>query len=312
MLARLTGLGEGNPGRVSGNVAPPPVLTTGRGPFRAVRTFRPHLAKLCENAYFYRKSVPYMKRTLLCLLLAACCATACTSRRAKNVEAAPEPLVRFETTLGNFTLKLYNETPVHRDNFLRLVHEGFYDSILFHRVIASFMVQAGDPESRHAADTASLGLVDIGYALPAEFRPGLYHKRGALAAARQGDDVNPERESSGSQFYIVTGRRYTCEELHDLERQRNASIVDTLAEAPLHFTEAQLEAYTTQGGAPHLDGRYTVFGEVVEGMDVVTRIEQSATNAADRPLTNVRILKTEVVDPASPTDKPDATRLRTE
>lgn len=258
----------------------------------------------------YRISL--MKRLLLMAALAACCAATCTScgsGRSKN--ARPEAvaaadsilaagrLVRFETTLGNFTVRLYDETPRHRDNFLRLVDEGFYDSILFHRVIASFMVQAGDPESRHAAPGASLGLVDVGYALPAEFRPGLFHKRGALAAARQGDDVNPARESSGSQFYIVTGHRCTRDELRDLEQQRNASIRDTLSEAPLHFSEAQIETYVTQGGAPHLDGRYTVFGEVVEGMDVVARIEQAATDAADRPLTDVRILRAEVIAPAA-------------
>lgn len=238
-----------------------------------------------------------MKKTILFLIVAVCGAAASYSCRQNSGSGTDEALVRFETTLGDFTVKLYNETPVHRDNFLKLARDGFYDSVLFHRVIASFMVQAGDPESRHASDTAYLGMTDIGYALPAEFREGLYHKRGALGAAREGDDINPERESSGSQFYIVTGYVSTVEELHELEQERNASITDTLAEAPLHFTDEQIKVYTTVGGAPHLDGRYTVFGEVTEGMDVISKIEHVATNEDDRPLTNVRILRTEVINP---------------
>ncbi len=265
--------------------------------FFAFFVIQPVIVNLSGNIYFCGQNLLLMKKTLFSLLLVACSLCACISCRQNRAGDSLEPLVRFETTLGNFTVKLYNETPIHRDNFLQLVDRGFYDSILFHRVIASFMVQAGDPESRHAADTTSLGLVDVGYALPAEFRPGLFHKRGTLAAARQGDDVNPERESSGSQFYIVTGRVYTREELQDIERQRNATLTDTLAEAPLRFTEEQVEAYTTQGGAPYLDGRYTVFGEVVEGMDVIERIEQTQTNALDRPQTDVRILKAEVIRP---------------
>ncbi len=238
-----------------------------------------------------------MKKTVLLWMLVACCATACTGNRQKkgDAEQTSGTLAQVETSLGKFTLRLYDETPVHRDNFIKLVKEGFYDSVLFHRVIKDFMVQAGDPESKNADDTCFLGLTDIGYALPAEFRPDLFHKKGALAAARQGDDVNPKRESSGSQFYIVTGRRYSRGELHDLEKQRNTALTDNLKTPPFRFSEAQIEAYTSQGGAPHLDGRYTVFGEVVNGMDVIEKIEAVETNDDDRPVSNVRILKVSLV-----------------
>ncbi len=244
--------------------------------------------------------------------------------------------VRLETTMGNITVALYDETPNHRDNFIKLVKEGVYDSTLFHRVIKQFMIQAGDPESKTASDTALLGNGDVGYMVPAEFHPALFHRRGALAAAREGDDVNPERASSGCQFYIVTGHKFTEAQLQEMEIQlndrRKADILDSLAkpyiaeflrlrqandragwlalqdtlearaqaladqEEKFRFTPAQRQAYITVGGAPHLDGAYTVFGEVVEGMDVVEKIEISETNRADRPLNNVRIRKAVLID----------------
>lgn len=246
-----------------------------------------------------------------------------------------ETLVCLNTTSGNIIVKLYNETPFHRDNFIKLVEEGVYDSTLFHRVIKNFMIQAGDPTSKTASDTAVLGGGDVGYTVPAEFRPGLIHKRGALAAARQADNVNPERASSGCQFYIVTGNVFTEGQLAGLEQQLRQARIDTLfqdlarrhmkeiykmrkagdnagllalqdtleaqarqllaREPAVKLTASQIEAYTTVGGAPHLDGSYTVFGEVVDGMDVVEKIESVRTNKADRPVENIRIVKAAVL-----------------
>lgn len=279
-----------------------------------------------------------MKKVILLLTVAACCIMACTGNQQKktNMETDNATLVRLETTLGNITVKLYNETPKHRDNFIKLVKEGVYDSLLFHRVIKNFMVQAGDPDSKNANDTASLGYGDVGYTVPAEFNPALFHKKGALAAARQGDDVNPEKASSGSQFYIVTGKKYSQAQLINMENQINEARLDTafnvlarkhmkeiykmrkagdnegllelqdtleaqaraeVAKEPrFRFTKQQIDAYTTLGGTPHLDGNYTVFGEVVDGMNVVDQIETAKTNGADRPLTNIRILKAVVVE----------------
>ena len=279
-----------------------------------------------------------MKKAILLLTLVASCIMACTGNQQKkaHMEKDNATLVRLETTLGNITVKLYNETPGHRDNFIKLVKEGAYDSTLFHRVIRSFMVQAGDPESKHASDTATLGNGDVGYTLPAEFNPTLFHKKGALAAARQGDDVNPEKASSGCQFYIVTGKKFSQAQLINMENQINEARLDTafnilarkhmkeifkmrkagdnegllelqdsleaqaraeVAKEPrFKFSKQQIDAYTTLGGAPHLDGNYTVFGEVVDGMDIVDKIESVKTNRADRPVTDVRILKAVIAE----------------
>lgn len=279
-----------------------------------------------------------MKKAILLLTLVASCIMACTGNQQKktHMEKDNATLVRLETTLGNITVKLYNETPGHRDNFIKLVKEGAYDSTLFHRVIRSFMVQAGDPESKHASDTATLDNGDVGYTLPAEFNPTLFHKKGALAAARQGDDVNPEKASSGCQFYIVTGKKFSQAQLINMENQINEARLDTafnilarkhmkeifkmrkagdnegllelqdsleaqaraeVAKEPrFKFSKQQIDAYTTLGGAPHLDGNYTVFGEVVDGMDIVDKIESVKTNRADRPVTDVRILKAVIAE----------------
>ena len=200
--------------------------------------------------------------------------------------------VRMYTTAGNIDLLLYNETPAHRDNFVRLVEEAVYDSLLFHRVIKDFMIQGGDPTSKNAPREAILGEGDLGYKVSAEIMPSLYfHKRGALAAAREGDDVNPEKASSASQFYIVWGQVFTAEQLQQMRDFYNRRTGDTI---PL--TPQQLEAYTTIGGTPHLDGGYTVFGEVVEGLDVVEAIQNVRCDAADRPLEDVRIIKMELLD----------------
>ena len=200
--------------------------------------------------------------------------------------------VRMYTTAGNIDLLLYNETPAHRDNFVRLVEETVYDSLLFHRVIKDFMIQGGDPTSKNAPRGAMLGEGDLGYKVAAEIMPSLhFHKRGALAAAREGDDVNPEKASSASQFYIVWGQVFTAEQLQQMRDFYNRRTGDTI---PL--TPQQLEAYTTIGGTPHLDGGYTVFGEVVEGLDVVEAIQNVRCDAADRPLEDVRIIKMELLD----------------
>ena len=247
-----------------------------------------------------------------------------------------ETLVRLETTMGNITVKLYNETPKHRDNFIKLVKEGTYDSTLFHRVIKNFMIQAGDPQSKTATDTTTLGNGDVGYTLPAEFNPKFFHKKGALAAARLGDDVNPKKESSGCQFYIVTGRKFSEAQMISMENQLNDARLENVfnelarkhmkeiykmrknndqdslmdlqdsliaqAEAQVakepefKFTPEQVKAYTTVGGTPHLDGAYTVFGEVLEGMDIVDKIQKVKTDRNDRPEEDVVIKKVTVID----------------
>lgn len=234
-------------------------------------------------------------------------------------------------------MKLYDETPLHRDNFVKLAHEGFYDGTLFHRVIKNFMIQGGDPESKGAPAGKMLGTGDTGYTIPAEFvYPQYFHKKGVLSAARQGDEVNPERRSSGCQFYIVTGQVYSQSQIVGMENQlnqmklknafdalarqhmkdiykmRKANDIDGLqqlqdqliaeaqsqvaSEAPFKFTPEQIEAYTTVGGTPHLDNQYTVFGEVVEGMEVVDAIQQVKTNRSDRPEEDVVIRKVVVIE----------------
>ena len=276
------------------------------------------------------------KILLICLAFIALTACNAGSKRQTNhhMENEKRTLVKLETTMGNITVALYNETPKHRDNFIKLVKEGVYDSTLFHRVIKQFMIQAGDPDSKNASDTAMLGSGDVGYTIPAEFNPKFFHKKGVLAAARQGDDVNPEKASSGCQFYIVTGRKFTEPQLLGMENKinerREEALFDSLArqhmkeiykmrkagdnagllelqdtleaqareladkEEKFRFTPEQIKAYSTIGGAPHLDGSYTVFGEVTEGMEVVDNIEIAKTNRADRPIENIRILEASI------------------
>lgn len=199
--------------------------------------------------------------------------------------------VVLETSMGNVRIVLHNETPLHRDNFLKLVREGYYDGNLFHRVISSFMIQTGDSTSRHAQPGAPAGDYSPDYTLPAEIRyPALYHHRGAVAAARESDDVNPEHRSSASQFYIVHGRRFNEDMLDQVQAR-----LDKATKGKVTIPPALREAYYKKGGTPHLDGQYTVFGEVVEGMDVVQAIQNVETDAHDRPLQDVRILRAVVV-----------------
>ena len=242
--------------------------------------------------------------------------------------------VKISTTMGDITVRLFGDTPRHRDNFIKLVNEGYYNGVLFHRVISDFMVQTGDPDSKNAPAGKMLGTGDPGYTLEAEIvYPKHFHKRGALAAARQGDQVNPERRSSGSQFYIVTGKAYNDSQLRQMEKQlqmaqqqdifnrlaqehkdeimtmrRNRDqaglqklqeelIAITEAEAaknPAKLSDEQRQAYTTTGGTPHLDGQYTVFGEVLSGMDVVDAIQKVETDRNDRPTEDVKIISVEV------------------
>ena len=280
-----------------------------------------------------------MKYKLLALILMAATINSCggaSSQNAKAQTAQDETKVLIKTTVGDITIKLYNETPQHRDNFIKLVNEHYYDSILFHRVIKDFMVQAGDPESKNADKGVQLGAGGPGYTIPAEFvYPKYFHKRGALSAARQADQVNPERKSSGSQFYIVTGKTYNKYELQAMEKQlrqkQGQGIFDRLVaqnmdsimkmqmagdndgimklqeelnaktneifneQGPFKFTEEQVDAYMSDGGTPFLDNDYTVFGEVIDGMKAVYKIEQAGTDMNDRPRKDIRIISMEII-----------------
>ena len=275
---------------------------------------------------------------MVALTLMSCSAnpSEAAASAAKNKKADNKMIkVKLETSLGDIVVELYNETPQHRDNFVKLVKEGYYDGVLFHRVIKDFMIQTGDGNSKTAGPDAMLGDGDPGYTIEAEFvYPKYFHKRGALAAARTADQVNPERRSSGSQFYIVTGKIYSSDELKmmtqrmaDMRKQdifrrllnenrtrveevqktqdmaalqelQNELIQKTEAEAaenPFTLTDEQIDAYTSVGGTPHLDGQYTVFGEVIEGMDVVDKIQNTTTGRADRPTVDIKIVKATIV-----------------
>lgn len=201
-------------------------------------------------------------------------------------EADKVALVEINTTAGRMVVELYNETPIHRDNFLKLVREVYYDSTLFHKAIPGFMIQGGDPESRKAGPNTVLGNEGPGYTLAAEIKPGLIHRKGALAAVRQPDQDNPEKRSNGSQFYLVQGRKWFPDDLTKLEKQMNTAKPDSLQ---VHYSPEDVKTYETQGGTPHLDGNYTVFGQVVEGMEVLDRIAALPCDGYDRPLTDVRV-----------------------
>lgn len=244
--------------------------------------------------------------------------------------------VEVETSVGPFTVLLYGDTPKHRDNFVKLVKEGYYNGTLFHRVINEFMVQAGDPDSKTAKPGQALGSGGPDYTIEAEIvYPKHFHKRGALAAARQGDQVNPLKASSGSQFYIVTGKKVTEGEMKQMESYLENSALQTrfaqlaqshmtevremqqkgdqagleklqnqlieeakqyVAEHPVNITDEMKDAYKTVGGTPHLDNAYTVFGEVISGMDTIDKIEKVQTDGMDRPKDDIRIISMKIVD----------------
>lgn len=242
--------------------------------------------------------------------------------------------IKIETPKGDIIVRLYDDTPKHRDNMLKLVEEGFYNGTLFHRVIKDFMVQGGDPDSKNAPKGKQLGAGGPDYTIEAEFTPTHFHKRGALAAARLGDEVNPNKESSGSQFYIVLGEKYNQGQLKQMEKQMKQNQItitfndlvtyhkneimdmrrnrdrtglqdmqerlmkeaqDICKANPVGFSNEQTEAYTTIGGTPFLDGEYTVFGEVEHGLDVVSAINDVDTDNADRPTDNLT-MKVSVVE----------------
>ena len=252
-----------------------------------------------------------------------------------NSSNADDVKVLLKTSLGDITILLYGDTPRHRDNFVKLVKEGNYDGVLFHRVINDFMVQTGDPTSKNAPKGKMLGDGDMPYEIDAEFLfPTHYHHRGAIAAARQGDNVNPEKKSSGSQFYIVTGKKFTAGQLDSMEHQavmrHKQEVFDSLAKQnrdsimclrrnrdaagllalqemlaaetekltandSVIYTPEIREAYMNEGGTPHLDGSYTVFGRVISGMDVVDKIQKAETDGNDRPLEDIRIISATVL-----------------
>lgn len=297
-----------------------------------------------------RKSRTDMRKTVrnIGFFIMLACLAACAKATANNdqttateentmqqtAENIPGPVVEIKTSLGDIIVKLYNDTPLHRDNFLKLVADGYYEGVLFHRVINNFMVQTGDPDSKDAAPGQMLGAGNPGYTIEAEIDyPRHYHKYGALAAARTGDNVNPERRSSGSQFYIVTGNKYSAGQLQGmtqqavmgqrqllfnklveenmdsikaLQQQGNEEALEKLRLNLIEKVETEIPApaldekvaadYTTIGGTPHLDGQYTVFGEVLKGMDVVEKIQNSKTDGNDRPLEDIKILSVKVLD----------------
>ena len=279
-----------------------------------------------------------MLKKFLTLAAVAMCLAACSANKSEQsntnendmTEATDtaSAVVEFTTTEGKFSVMLYGDTPKHRDNFLKLVQNHEYDSLLFHRVIKQFMVQAGDPTSKNAAAGQPLGSGDPGYTIEAEINyPKHYHKRGALAAARTGDQFNPERRSSGSQFYVVTGAKVDSAQVEGMQMQalfnqftadNKAKITklqqtrdmaglqalqgefekwakEQIAKGETPITPQMIKDYTTIGGAPHLDGQYTVFGEVISGMDTIEKIEAAETDGNDRPLADVRILSATVV-----------------
>ena len=237
-----------------------------------------------------------MKKTII-LMITALMAMQIASAQNKNkkkdaqqqavaeqqVKQNNNTMILLETTMGNIKMELFDDTPVHTNNFKKLVEQGFYDGVLFHRVIEGFMIQTGEPESKTAKPGDRLGAGGPGYTIPAEIIPAHYHRRGAVAAARTGDQGNPMRRSSGSQFYIVHGKATSADQLKAYSRYG------------FEFSDEQLDVYATVGGAPTLDAQYTVFGQVVDGMDVVDKIATAEKDAADRPKTDIKIIKASII-----------------
>lgn len=275
-----------------------------------------------------------MKNLLTKLILILTIATISSCSFSQNKPIPEGPMVLIKTQYGDMRVVLYNETPLHRDNFMKLTKEGIFDSLLFHRVIKGFMVQGGDPQSKRATKDQMLGDGDLNYTVPAEIVPGIIHKKGVIAAARNGDEDNPERRSSATQFYLAQGKVYKYDDIPTIEQNLNSRAseslflkmksekIDTLMlfqmarnkdgydklleklkqkaisqydKTPIKLTKQQIETYTTLGGIPHLDGAYTVFGEVLEGMAVIDSIAAQPTGPNDRPIENIRITSIRVI-----------------
>lgn len=235
-----------------------------------------------------------MKQILLFLLLLLTTPTFGQSSSTASLNQDIE--IEFKTTMGDFRVRLFSDTPIHSQHFAQLVREGYYDGLLFHRVIRNFMIQAGDSTSRTAKPNQPLGEADRNYTLAPEFRTPLhYHHRGALAAARESDDVNPERRSSATQFYVVWGKRWTPNELANVREH-----VDAETGANGLITDNMALDYYTRGGSPHLDGQYTVFGEVSSGLEIIDKIQKVNTDRNDRPRVDVRILSARILSPTLP------------
>ena len=274
-----------------------------------------------------------MKNLLIKTILFLTIATITSCSFSQNKPVPEGPIVLIKTKYGDMKVVLYNETPLHRDNFMKLTKEKVFDSLLFHRVIKGFMVQGGDPNSKHAPKDQMLGDGDLNYTVPAEIRAGIIHKKGVIAAARNGDEENPERRSSATQFYLAQGKVYKLDDVPSIEQNLNsraaeslflklkAEKIDTLMlfqmarnqagydklleklkqkatreveKNPITLNKQQIETYTTLGGIPHLDGAYTVFGEVIDGLAVIDSIAAQPTGKNDRPLENIR-MKIEVL-----------------
>lgn len=226
-------------------------------------------------------------KSLLLIVMTLMLFCACSTSKITNADKRKDVLL--QTSIGTITVRLSDLTPLHRDNFIRLVKSRYYDGLLFHRVINRFMIQSGDPDSRNAQPGKPLGDGGPAYTIPAEFRRELFHKKGVIAAARDGDDVNPSKASSASQFYLTQGRIFTSSQLDSLEMKRLNG---------RKIPEAQRAVYTTLGGVPHLDQNYTVFGEVIKGLDVIDSIAAVPTSKGkdkDRPLNDVKILKAKMI-----------------
>ncbi len=274
--------------------------------------------------------------TLLVAIFAVMLLTQCNNLKKTDKGT----IVEMETTMGTMKIKLYDETPEHKKNFIKLINENFYNDLLFHRVIKSFMIQGGDPDSKTAKKGQQLGSGGPGYTIPAEFNPMFIHKKGALSAARTGGPSNPEMRSSGSQFYVVQGTKYNDQQLKEIENSSEINkiqkfirpflnedknknfkdevrelqiannragldsiltiIVDSIKQQHpeikgLKYTEKQREIYKTIGGTPHLDGAYTVFGEVIEGLEIIDKIANVKTEKGDRPINDVKIISVKIL-----------------
>ena len=241
-----------------------------------------------------------MNRRILTLMIAVLLGSLTSVAQISTAE------VLLETTEGNIRIALYDETPMHRDNFLKLIKMHIYDSLLFHRVNKDFMIQSGDTNSKNAKPGQQLGTGDFDYTVEPEFRlPQIFHRRGCVAMAREPDNVNPEMRSSACQFYIVWGKRFSSSDIEKAQER-----LDTLTHGRVKLTPEMIKTYKSVGGTPHLDGQYTVFGEVTEGLNIVERIQKAETDDYDRPFEDIRILRASVTKDIPKTNVPKVVKKR--